>query len=411
MIQIIEGFGVGAGKSFFCVTLLIEHWISGGTAYVADTMEVLWAELKQHVAEVRGYVLQDSQYVSLPEEAILRVHEHTPPGTEDCPVLIVIDECHGKLNARDWNDKSKRDLFDWCTQSRHDDNDLIFISQSAANIDKQLRRIATYNWRIRNSERMGENNVLRTALKVWKWISFGLHGGPQFIVSQLDQDGRTLLGKKIFLPQDKRIFKVYRSKSMRGKRKRSGNAVARVKIERAKPMLKKGYMKYAFMIVLVMVGLGVWKLATADWHPKSSAAKAVGTTVTQATTKTEINSKATYETKGEPWRARGKGWMKTDAGYYRVGRMSPSGMVEAIADGVVRIKKPDGQLLFIVGQDVTVPAGTPIPAQTPWNKEIVYAKDGTAAEWATPTPIPSAFTVDGRLRSMRAESPFTAPAK
>src|ERR1700730_10928713 len=106
MIEIFEGFGVGAGKSYYVVTRLLDHWRAGGTAYVVDTMCIKWDECKKLVERKYGLLLEDSQYSSVSEEALVRIHEHTPPGSPECPVVIVADECHGKLNARDWADKS-----------------------------------------------------------------------------------------------------------------------------------------------------------------------------------------------------------------------------------------------------------------------------------------------------------------
>src|ERR1700736_2012900 len=205
MIEVFEGFGLGSGKSYFVVTRLISHFKAGGTAVVVDTMEILWENLKAYVLKSSGYILQDCQFRTLSEEKILALFEHTPPGDDDIPVVIVLDECHNKLNARDWNDKSKRALFDWCTQSRHDNNDIWFISQSAHNIDKQVRRLATFIWRVRNTANWG-GNIITHFLKLMKFVTWGWHTGAYFVVSQLDQDGRTLVGRKRWLDQDWEIL-------------------------------------------------------------------------------------------------------------------------------------------------------------------------------------------------------------
>lgn len=371
MISIIEGFGVGAGKSYFATTQLLQHFLDGGTAYVADTMQLKWEPFKAYVRKKYQVELEDDQYHVLNGDEILHVHENTPPGTEDCPVLIVIDEAHGALNARDWADRKKRPLFDWCTQSRHDDNDLLFISQSAHNIDKQLRRIATYNWRIRNSEKLGEGNPLKMWLNVWRALSFGLHGGPQFIVNQLDQDGVKPLGKKIFLPQDKDIFAIYESKSMRGKHKRAGVPVARKQLKKvgAKAILeKRPYMKYLIYAVIAVLCLAGWRLAHTDWSFGAKKQQEKVATVSATPGPSTSPGATAYDIEHEEWRARGKDWIKlADTGLYRVGRMSRKGMVRGIQDGVILVDRPDRRLLYIVAEEskaAPVIAAAPIPSPT-----------------------------------------------
>lgn len=378
MISIVEGFGVGAGKSYFVVaTQLIQHFIDGGTAYIADTMELKWPEFKEYIAREYGLELVDTQYNLLSRDQIAHIHEHTPPGSPDKPVLIVVDEAQGALNARDWADRSKRGLFDWCTQSRHDDNDLIFISQSAHNIDKQLRRLATYNWRVRNSEHLGEGNALKTWLKVWRIISFGMNGGPKFIVNQLDQDGVKPLGKKIFIDQDPRIFNIYTSKAMRGKHKRAGQAVAKVQLKKVGHQalaVRRPYMKYVIILMVTVLALAGYRLYKTDWSfgRKPATVQAVSNS---SEVKTVGSDKPTaYEVEHEAWRARGGDWIKlADSGMYRVGRMSRKGMVQGIQDGVIYVRRPNGGLLYIVADDEIGKVSLPPPIPTPTGRPMVIA--------------------------------------
>jgi hypothetical protein len=404
MIDIVEGFGLGAGKSYFVVTKLIDHFIRGGTAYVTDTMEILWPQLKRHVATKYGFILQDCQYVSFPEDGISRLFEHTPQGSEDCPVLIVVDEAQGKLNARDWGDKSKRELFDWACQSRHDDNDLIFISQSVLNIDKQIRRLATYIWRIRNTQKWG-NNVITMFLKVVKFCTFGWHTGAFFVVAQLDQDGKTVVGRKKWLDQDPEIFKCYRSKAMRGKRKRVGAAVQRVKLERRKMSIP--WVRWAICLVLLAGGVtGCSKLVShfrGEEKPKA-AAEAVG-----STGKTE-KPRGPYDIRSEIFRNQfGLSIITTDRWRYVKGTLCPDGMVEKIGRGQILVRQPDGRALYVITDElrsVTAPVQTVQaevkkpeilivpdrglfgPETSPFSHEVV-PYSGKAEASPSPSPEPS----------------------
>lgn len=402
MIEVVEGFGVGAGKSYFVTTKLLGHFLAGGSAWVVDTMELLWPEFKDYVAKKHGLELVDSQYNKVPVEDIWKIHQVTPPGTEECPVLIVIDEAHMGLNARDWNDPKKRGLFDWATQSRHDDNDLLFISQSAQNIDKQVRRLVTYNWRIRNSEKLGEGNPYRVFLKWQRALTFGLYGGPKFIVNQLDQDGKKPLGQKQFIPQDKSIFGIYRSKAMRGKHTRAGVAVERLKLNRvsrakanAKTKKKAHPMvKYVIILMLVAISFGLYKVAKTDWSFGSKRVAAAqgknsppprDVTSQSAPVAQSVPKVPQYEIRHEAWRARMDGYLKLESGEYFVGRMSKYGLVQGIQDGVVLITKPDGTLLYLVSEDEgntrQVPAGiTNEKAVAPPSKPPLIVPDSTSQE-------------------------------
>jgi hypothetical protein len=53
--------------------------------------------------------------------------------------LLILDECAGYLNARDWKDKDRTALIAWLAQSRKNGWDLLLIAQGASMIDKQIR--------------------------------------------------------------------------------------------------------------------------------------------------------------------------------------------------------------------------------------------------------------------------------
>src|ERR1700737_4283237 len=103
MIEVIEGRGVGSGKSYNVMRRLLPHWICGGTACVSDTVEVKWAECKASARKRVGVVLEDDQYRPISSVDLQRLHEVTPPGTSELPVKIVVDEAQDAFNARDWS--------------------------------------------------------------------------------------------------------------------------------------------------------------------------------------------------------------------------------------------------------------------------------------------------------------------
>jgi len=375
MIEVLEGKGVGSGKSYTVIDWLLRHWTRGGTAYVSESFRVNWEACKAYALKRWGLELEDDQCHIVASDAIGMLHEHTAPGTAECPVLIVLDEAQDQLNARDWNDKNKRELFAWCCQSRHDDNDLLFVSQSAANIDKQIRRLATFTWSVRNARNFSIPGLGNVATGI-RCLTLGLNDGFYFVRSQFDYDGRTLLGRN-WVKADKGLFQCYESKSMRLTRKRAGAAIAKKRLKRQKgrhPMIK--YVILGGIAAAVIAG---WQLFHGHGFkvgatPKGQDSGHVVKTIPGATSKAETEPKPRYRLLTEPWTYSGGAVLRfKEAGTVIVGEVCKYGMVEAIKNHVARIREPNGGLLYLVGEDLdrseksasTVPAATPIPSGTP----------------------------------------------
>ncbi len=241
MIETCEGKGVGAGKSFYVAGRMLEHIAKGGTVFASDSFELKWgdewggekAPARQLIRDRWGVEPHADQYQTFPETDVKRLHEVTPQGTDECPVLLVIDEAHTQLNARDWADRDKRPLFDWLTQSRHDNNDVLFITQNAHNLDKQIARLVTYIRRCRNMANFGG---------VWPL--------KQFVVSTLDADGKTCFGRRWYW-HDQAIFGAYVSKSQKGKHKRLGVTIPPRKLTKVKANSKN--MKFLLLLIPVLL--------------------------------------------------------------------------------------------------------------------------------------------------------------
>ncbi|MFO1436454.1 MAG: zonular occludens toxin domain-containing protein [Gammaproteobacteria bacterium] len=63
------------------------------------------------------------------------------PYNEETFGLLVLDECARWLNARDWNDKSRRALIDWCIHARKKRWHVYLIVQDISLVDKQVLEI------------------------------------------------------------------------------------------------------------------------------------------------------------------------------------------------------------------------------------------------------------------------------
>jgi hypothetical protein len=336
MIEVIEGKGVGAGKSYMVLERLMLHWLKGGTACVSDTVEIKWDDCKAYAALVGRVILDDSQLRVITAADTQRLHEVTPAGSGDCPVLIVVDEAQDAFNARDWSDKGKRGFFAWLCQSRHDDNDVIILSQSAANVDKQVRRLCTFIWITRNTEFFP---IAGHSMSDWiRWITFGLNHGKYFIRTQLDQDGRTPLQKK-WVRGNYKLFGCYESKSMRMKHQRATDeAVARLMLEKVKPP-PNARMKYIIPVVVIASLFAVCKLAFGGGKQKAAPAK----TSIVAPGAAGAPGEASRMHDGQVIRATlngsFKGFLQTaEHGVFEVGHDSALGWVEAIDGFRARVR-------------------------------------------------------------------------
>jgi len=360
VIEIVEGKGVGSGKSYFVLTRLVEHWRRGGTAFVTDKMEILWEPVVELVRKRYGLELEQSQLQYVDSAHVSRLHEVTAPGTEDNPVLIVLDEAQDELNARDWNDKNKRDLFSWCCQSRHDDNDLIFISQASANVDKQVRRLATYNWRIINTEKMQVMGLGNFASAI-KFASFGLNNGRYFICNQFEPDGRTL-GARRWLRHDKGLFGCYRSKAMRLKRKRGGDAIGKKQLKQTRE--KKSMIRFAMIAA-------VFGIVAFGWTAYKRFNKPEVAPVTHAATATVAGHVPGYSVRREVMLSRWPGTLRTEIEDYEAGRLSSEGWVLGVDGNCAKIRRPDGSTLYIVGGRRA--SGEAVPTQSALDKHLASA--------------------------------------
>lgn len=238
MIEVFEG-RIGGGKTFYAVQRMIKYMASGGC--VCTNIELKWKEVCEYVLKKYSWQLVPEQYIFLEDEKICSFHRHTPSGSPDMPSLVVIDEAHIWLNARDW-DKQSRELLTFLTQSRKCFTDIIFISQSALNMDKQIMRLVQYIWRFRD-------------MKKWRIAGIGIAWPlDQFLKIQYDQDGKTVMDRFLEF-KEKAVYNLYYSyKLLRSFPRLEGRQVkfdGRVK--------KKGRrMKVIIVVILLGVIMGFW---------------------------------------------------------------------------------------------------------------------------------------------------------
>jgi len=195
MIEMFDG-RPGSYKSYTALRRAMKYLASGGV--VCTNIEICPDAVKARLLKVYGWEWGEGQYVKLTGDNITSFFKHTPKGDESSPTLVIIDEAHIWLNARDWNSQS-RELLDFFTVSRHENTDVIMITQHADNVDKQVRRLVQYYWRMRDMQKLAVLGVS------WDW--------PTIWVQQFDQDGKTLLRSFVEM-KDGEIYKLYNHKQV-----------------------------------------------------------------------------------------------------------------------------------------------------------------------------------------------------
>jgi len=358
MIAIVDGRGVGAGKSYFTATWVIAHLSKGGTVFLGSSFGLDVEAVKKLIARRHGVAVEDDQIRFFSREQAAELHKHTAGGTEDNPVLIVLDEAQDQLNARDWGDKSKREFFQWLCQSRHDNNDVLFVTQNRHNIDKQIARLASNVYCVRN-------------MANFKVLGLGKWPIKQFLVNVMDGDGRTLQ-ERIWLRHDKGVFGAYRSKSMAGTHKRAGLLIPKKKLAAAKGAGDRRRMFIKLSVILLVLGVAGWKAYdhfSSKWLPKtkaiavqagvaheglfgkggpSSGAGAAAPVTPGLVAAAPAVPVTPFDTRTEVFRGYVFGEVRTDQGEYEVGRACASGLVRRFDGRSIVVAQANGRTLVIL---------------------------------------------------------------
>lgn len=251
MIEIFAG-RLGGGKTYSAVRRAVDHLAGGHILFT--NIELNLPAIAEYFAN--KYKLSDPtpNVHLLAEETISELHTSIPRGSAESKILVIIDEAHLWLNAREWSTNSKM-LMRWLTQSRKFDCDVIFIVQHENNLDKQIVRLVQYIWKFRDMQKFRIEAL---------GIGWPL---PQFCQNQFDQDGRTLLRRR-FIPKDKKIYGLYNT-----------NAILRpveinlAKLERVgvKAFKNKKNMKLIWILLALCLGWVAWSYWGRSSSPSSPA--------------------------------------------------------------------------------------------------------------------------------------------
>jgi hypothetical protein len=126
-----------------------------------------------------------------------------------------------------------------------------------------------------------------------------------------------------------------------------GIPIKRLKLEKHKGKLP--IMRWAILLVIVALGVAgcsrFFGKKTPEVKTETKTVSNVNTTNASPTPK----PKPPFDTRTELFRAQMDGMLSTDKWIYRLGQMSPDGVVTAIMDGQVKIMQADGRPLFVLG--------------------------------------------------------------
>jgi hypothetical protein len=330
MIEIYEG-RLGGGKTYSATIRIVDHLRQGGL--VATNIEVNWDAIVEFVKRIYRLVLQDDQLIKLQDDQIANFYKYTPSGTDKLPVLVVLDEAHLNFNSRDWN-LTSRETLAFLTQSRKVHTDIIFIAQSALNMDKQFMRLVQYIWRFRD-------------LSKWKIPGLSIpYPFPHILSCQFDYDGKTML-QRTFQIKNKEVFKLYKTNAIvRGFPRLEGVQTSR-QLEKLKGKFKMKYIIIIGIIIGIFAGFKLKNQFFSMGKPKT-VKKMEETASKPIESIPKIKQFETYVETFISW-IEEAGELVTDKGTYKKGEMSEKGFVLGISSaGVIKLQQPDGKIGWVI---------------------------------------------------------------
>lgn len=127
---------LGAGKTLVAVSRIQRTLAKGGI--VATNLN-----LKLHHFPQVGRYAKQCRVMRIADKPTLEDLESIGRGNltydESKNGLLVLDECGTWFNSRNWSDKSRQPVIDWCLHARKLGWDIIFIIQDISLMDKQAR--------------------------------------------------------------------------------------------------------------------------------------------------------------------------------------------------------------------------------------------------------------------------------
>ncbi|AMO49463.1 hypothetical protein AKI40_3091 [Enterobacter sp. FY-07] len=134
-VHVVTG-KLGSGKTLVSVSRIQDYLLRG--RLVATNLN-----LKLHHMPRVGRFARKTHVIRIPDKPTLEDFHAIGRGTtsynEADNGLLVLDECGTWFNSRNWADKSRQPVIDWCLHARKLGWDIIFIIQDISLMDKQAR--------------------------------------------------------------------------------------------------------------------------------------------------------------------------------------------------------------------------------------------------------------------------------
>jgi hypothetical protein len=134
-VHVVTG-KLGAGKTLVTIGRIQDYLARG--RLVATNLNI-----KLHHMPKVGRYAKKTRVIRIPDKPTLTDFESIGRGTtsynESDNGLLVLDECGTWFNSRNWSDKSRQPVIDWCLHARKLGWDIIFIIQDISLMDKQAR--------------------------------------------------------------------------------------------------------------------------------------------------------------------------------------------------------------------------------------------------------------------------------
>lgn len=134
-VHVVTG-KLGSGKTLVSVSRIQDYLARG--RIVATNLN-----LKLHHMPRVGRFARKTHVIRIPDKPTLEDFQAIGRGTtsynEADNGLLVLDECGTWFNSRNWADKSRQPVIDWCLHARKLGWDIIFIIQDVSLMDKQAR--------------------------------------------------------------------------------------------------------------------------------------------------------------------------------------------------------------------------------------------------------------------------------
>lgn len=178
----------GSGKSLDAVIKIIDNLRLGRTVYT-NISGIDDAVAREHIklkAKLDDYELA-TRLVYLSDLEITQPHKYCKQGS-----LIVIDEVHKRLNARDWQTPKNKEFADWGSTHRHGGYDVVLITQGLEKVDSQIRGLVEFTHRYKKNNYFGSLFEFKYFVKVY------------------EEDSTKIIGRRTGT-YDKSIFKCYKS--------------------------------------------------------------------------------------------------------------------------------------------------------------------------------------------------------